>query len=182
MRVPAAHQRSVGSELARARPLSALAQQVSFQGNGPLQNLQTIADAGGLVKGKLGNPTADPPLRSDGKLNVGAAVGQGAHGVHAQRAAACPGVPEQRPSLRRQCCPGREVAAVAAQACSPWCAATQRRSVHTQAWWRYAAARSQTTWRTTWRTQSRWAQDPTLATAAGRLLAAAHSARPARID
>ena len=55
--------------------------QVSFQGNGPLKNLQTIADAGGLVKGKLGNPTADPPLRPDGKLNVGAAVGQGAHGA-----------------------------------------------------------------------------------------------------
>ena len=51
--------------------------QVSFQGNGPLANLQTIADATGLVKGKVGNPQADPPLRPDGKLDVGAAVGRG---------------------------------------------------------------------------------------------------------
>lgn len=51
--------------------------QVSFQGNGPLANLQAIADASGLVKGKVGNPQADPPLRPDGKLDVGAAVGRG---------------------------------------------------------------------------------------------------------
>ena len=50
---------------------------MSFQGNGPLANLQTIADASGLVKGKVGNPQADPPLRPDGKLDVGAAVGRG---------------------------------------------------------------------------------------------------------
>ncbi|KAK9826750.1 hypothetical protein WJX81_004901 [Elliptochloris bilobata] len=53
------------------------ATQVSFQGNGPLANLQTIADATGMVKGKVGNPHADPPLRADGKLDVGAAVGRG---------------------------------------------------------------------------------------------------------
>lgn len=52
--------------------------QVTFKGDGPLGTVQVIATAGGAVKGKVGNPAADPPLRPDGKLNVGAAVGKGA--------------------------------------------------------------------------------------------------------
>lgn len=51
--------------------------QVTFKGDGPLAGLQVIADASGTVKGKVGNPAADPPLRPDGKLNVGQAVGRG---------------------------------------------------------------------------------------------------------
>ncbi len=51
--------------------------QITFKGNGVLGGMQIIADAHGNVKGKLGNPAADPPLRSDGKLDVGAAVGRG---------------------------------------------------------------------------------------------------------
>ena len=53
------------------------APQVTFKGDGPLQGIQVIADASGRVKGKVGNPAADPPLRADGKLNVGQAVGRG---------------------------------------------------------------------------------------------------------
>lgn len=51
--------------------------QVSFKGDGPLQGIQVLADAKGQVRGKVGNPTADPPLRDDGKLDVGTAVGKG---------------------------------------------------------------------------------------------------------
>ncbi len=51
--------------------------QVTFQGNGPIGSVLSIADTRGNVKGRVGNPAADPPLRPDGKLNVGEAVGQG---------------------------------------------------------------------------------------------------------
>uniref|UniRef100_A0A7S0S3N7 Uncharacterized protein n=1 Tax=Chlamydomonas leiostraca TaxID=1034604 RepID=A0A7S0S3N7_9CHLO len=51
--------------------------QVTFKGDGPLGNIMTIADTKGNVKGKVDNPAADPPLRDDGKLNVGEAVGLG---------------------------------------------------------------------------------------------------------
>lgn len=55
--------------------------QISFRGDGPLGSVMAIADAKGMVKGRVDNPAADPPLRSDGKLNVAEAVGLGASGV-----------------------------------------------------------------------------------------------------
>lgn len=51
--------------------------QLSFRGDGPLGPLMAVSDNTGMVKGMVYNPTADPPLRTDGKLNVGAAVGKG---------------------------------------------------------------------------------------------------------
>ncbi|KAK9862408.1 hypothetical protein WJX84_008073 [Apatococcus fuscideae] len=51
--------------------------QATFNGDGILNGLQVISTSSGLVKGKVGNSLADPPLRPDGKLNVGGAVGKG---------------------------------------------------------------------------------------------------------
>ncbi|KAI8470549.1 MAG: heat shock protein Hsp33 [Monoraphidium minutum] len=51
--------------------------QVSFKGDGVLGGAFAIADTRGQVKGKVGNALADPPLRPDGKLAVGDAVGSG---------------------------------------------------------------------------------------------------------
>lgn len=55
----------------------ALRLQIQFRSDGPLGGILAMADTKGQVKGKVGNPEADPPLRADGKLAVGAAVGQG---------------------------------------------------------------------------------------------------------
>lgn len=52
--------------------------QVTFRGNGELGQIQTVATAAGLIKGRVANPACDPPLRADGKLAVGTAVGAGA--------------------------------------------------------------------------------------------------------
>eukprot|EP00879_Flechtneria_rotunda_P032008 GHRR01035152.1.p1 GENE.GHRR01035152.1~~GHRR01035152.1.p1 ORF type:complete len:268 (+),score=58.10 GHRR01035152.1:468-1271(+) len=51
--------------------------QIQFRGDGPLGGILAVADTSGQVKGKVNNPQADPPLRPDGKLAVGAATGQG---------------------------------------------------------------------------------------------------------
>lgn len=50
---------------------------LQITGDGPLGMMVVAADSHGHVKGYVSNPAADLPLREDGKLNVGAAVGKG---------------------------------------------------------------------------------------------------------
>ena len=52
------------------------ATQVTFRGDGPIGQIAAIATTYGEVKVSVGNPEADPPLRPDGKLAVGTAVGK----------------------------------------------------------------------------------------------------------
>ena len=50
---------------------------VQIKGNGPRGAIVCVGDADGYVRGYLQNPSADLPLRPDGKLAVGAGVGRG---------------------------------------------------------------------------------------------------------
>ena len=50
---------------------------VQVKGNGPLGAIVCVGDADGYVRGYLQNPSADLPLRPDGKLAVRAGVGRG---------------------------------------------------------------------------------------------------------
>jgi redox-regulated HSP33 family molecular chaperone len=52
--------------------------QLTFMGDGPLKSMQVIAESGGNVKGRVGNPGLELPLRPDGRVDVGGAVGKGA--------------------------------------------------------------------------------------------------------
>ena len=48
---------------------------LQIKGGGPLGTILAVSDAAGAVRGYVQNPHIDLPLREDGKLDVGAAVG-----------------------------------------------------------------------------------------------------------
>ncbi|MBR4836145.1 MAG: Hsp33 family molecular chaperone HslO, partial [Clostridia bacterium] len=50
---------------------------VSIQGDGEAGRLLAVGDYFGNVKGYIQNPMANPPKKPNGKLDVGAAVGEG---------------------------------------------------------------------------------------------------------
>ena len=50
---------------------------LQIKGDGPLGKILTVSDNMGNVRGLVDNPFVDIPLREDGKLDVGSAVGMG---------------------------------------------------------------------------------------------------------
>lgn len=50
---------------------------LTIKGDGPIGSITVTADSHGNVKGFPGNPSVDIPLKRRGKLDVGAAVGEG---------------------------------------------------------------------------------------------------------
>ncbi|MBK5254202.1 MAG: Hsp33 family molecular chaperone HslO [Peptostreptococcaceae bacterium] len=50
---------------------------VIFKGEGPAKQILATADSSGNVKGYIANPDVDLPLKENGKLDVGEAIGKG---------------------------------------------------------------------------------------------------------
>lgn len=48
---------------------------ISINGGGPIGTILAVSDNSGHIKGYVDNPNVDLPLKKDGKLNVGGAVG-----------------------------------------------------------------------------------------------------------
>lgn len=72
---------ALGRALTGASIMGALAKQphekltLQIKGDGPLGGILTVADSAGNTKGYVNIPDVDLPLRADGKLDVGGAVG-----------------------------------------------------------------------------------------------------------
>ncbi|SHH01418.1 Hsp33 family molecular chaperone HslO [Tepidibacter thalassicus] len=49
---------------------------VRIKGNGPIGNIVVVSNSKGIVKGYVSNPHVDVPLKHNGKLDVGRAVGK----------------------------------------------------------------------------------------------------------
>ena len=67
---------SVASILGNAMKEDNASLTIRVGGDGPISGVVAVSDNKGNVRGYVGNPSVDLPLREDGKLNVGGAVGK----------------------------------------------------------------------------------------------------------
>ena len=66
---------AAASMMGNALKTDAASLTLQIRGGGPLGTVLAVSDHLGNVRGYVQNPHTDPPLRADGKLDVGAAVG-----------------------------------------------------------------------------------------------------------